>query len=389
MSGAPAKKGEIFTATVRDLASDGRGILSHPSGLTIFAAGVWPGETGNFRFTGLRKKIGSAELVQLSDASPFRTSAPCPHHGNFEGDCGGCPWQFIDYKQQLAAKQRRIEKVLSFVPKETIQEIIPAPDQLQYRNRAQFKTNGEEIGFLSAQSHALAPINDCIILSEKNRKTLRDLRSTLPNRRWNPGKNQKWTTIDIDESVDQDGVAVNSRLPFRQSNDKQNEKMREWLKNKLKQWPSSGTALELFCGSGNFTDVIAAENFDQVIAVDAVGEATQELTDKHLANVKVVNANLYIEGAFPKIYSADKTSRNDITTLILDPPREGLKNTEGLFRKKHRIENIFYISCDLATFARDLKYFHEQGFKAREIQAIDISPHTPHVELLAHLSRKK
>lgn len=388
MPGTPAKKGEIFTATVRDLTSDGRGILSHPSGLTVFAAGIWPGETGDFRFTGLQKRIGSAELIQLSKPSPFRISPNCPHHGTVEGSCGGCPWQFIAYEEQLAAKQKRINKTLSFLPVEIIKPIKPAPNQFNYRNRAQFKTNGEEIGFLSAQSHTLAPVDDCIILTEKNRKTLRQLKSTLPNEAWHPKKNQQWMTIDIDEGVDHESIAVNSRRPFLQSNDKQNDVMREWLNDKLQNLQYSGTALELFCGSGNFTEIIAAANFEHIVAVDSVGEATQALEDKKLPKVKVVNADLYSEGVFPKIYAGKYCKREDINTLILDPPREGLKNTEGLFRKKHKIENIFYVSCDLATFSRDMIFFAEQGFKAVEVQSLDISPHTPHMELLAQLRRK-
>src|SRR5690606_6236211 len=176
--------GEIFTATVRDLASDGRGIASHPGGLTVFVPGVWPGEQGRFRFLELQNRVGRAELVELLEASPERTTPRCPHHGFAAGDCGGCPWQFMSYPAQLAAKQARVEAALAGFGPAVLHPIWPSPNIYASRNRAQLKTDGKQLGYLSAANHRLAAIEQCPILTAPNRETLAGLIARLPNREW-------------------------------------------------------------------------------------------------------------------------------------------------------------------------------------------------------------
>jgi 23S rRNA (uracil1939-C5)-methyltransferase len=75
----------------------------------------------------------------------------------------------------------------------------------------------------------------------------------------------------------------------------------------------------------------------------------------------------------------------DASILVLDPPRDGFKLAGLLLTKKHRFRDVFYISCDPATFARDIEAFIRAGFRPVEIQPLDLFPHTPHVELLCWL----
>ena len=51
------------------------------------------------------------------------------------------------------------------------------------------------------------------------------------------------------------------------------------------------------------------------------------------------------------------------------------------------LEHIVYVTCDAATFARDLGVAAGRGFGLRTVQPLDLFPHTPHVELLALLGR--
>jgi 23S rRNA (uracil1939-C5)-methyltransferase len=50
------------------------------------------------------------------------------------------------------------------------------------------------------------------------------------------------------------------------------------------------------------------------------------------------------------------------------------------------LKNIFYISCNVDTFARDCGKLLALGFKVAKIQPVDMFP-TPHVEVCAHLYR--
>ena len=91
-----------FTGVVRDLSSDGRGVVEAPDGQVIFVAGVWPG--GEVKIERSRRgKLTSAELISLLQPSDARRAPDCAYHR--KGSCGGCPWMFVDYPTQLKQKQ--------------------------------------------------------------------------------------------------------------------------------------------------------------------------------------------------------------------------------------------------------------------------------------------
>ncbi|MEX1032306.1 MAG: class I SAM-dependent RNA methyltransferase [Cellvibrionaceae bacterium] len=378
---ATAKKGEIFSAAVRDLASDGRGVVAHPNGLTVFVPGVWPGEFGSFRFTGLQNRVGTAELIELGEASNKRTQPACPHHGFGPGDCGGCPWQFANYDAQLAAKQQRVESAAKRITETPVNPIWPSPAVYGYRNRAQLKTDGQQLGYVSAASHRLAPIEDCPILTDVNRHTLKQLLLRLPETNWRPRKHAKWTTLDIDETTDSNSVLVNQRLPFRQSNSEQNEAMRNWLADRCAALDKEDSVLELFCGSGNFTLVLTDAGFARIVAVDGSGPATESLTARNLPNVSVLTRDLFQA----ECCGAIVRQHGPFSTLVLDPPRDGFRHIAKLLTQKNKPEQVFYISCNLATLFRDLALLQELGYHIAELQPLDQAPHTPHIEMLAHL----
>lgn len=376
--------GSTFAGTVQDLVSDGRGVVTHPDGRACFVGGVWPGEKGVFRVSGLRGRIGFAELIELREASPYRIKPPCRYHGFGSSACGGCPWQFMAYPQQLLAKQARIESSLQRIgvaaPVGTIE---PSPQVWGYRNRAQFKTDGTRLGFVARESNALVPVEHCLALSAQNNETLAQLVAQLPCRAWRPSSRGRWTTLDIDETTPASAVSVNRRLPFAQANSAQNDYMRRWLQQKLAPLNRDSEVIELFCGSGNFTQVIAAAGFRRILAVEGAAEALESLRARALPGVECLQQNLFGEAAWGTVFR--RAPAADI--LVLDPPREGLKNTKGLFGPHNTIGEVFYISCDLATLSRDLQAFIAAGYRVAEVQPLDQLPHTPHIECLVHLQR--
>ncbi|MGH1470820.1 MAG: class I SAM-dependent RNA methyltransferase [Cellvibrionaceae bacterium] len=379
----PFNKGPIFTASVRDLTSDGQGVVSDPEGLTVFVPGVWLGEEGKFRVTKKQKTIGFGELIELEKPSPHRVTPLCSHHGFSEKLCGGCSWQFMDYNSQLHAKQLRIEKAITRFSSCIVSDIKPAPNTEGYRNRAQLKTDGEKIGYVAKSSNSIVPITHCPILTSHNQKTLSSLIEELPNKIWKPKRHDQWTTLNINESVSADDIQINSRLPFQQSNSKQNQYMRHWLNDKLSLLDKNDRVLELFCGSGNFTEVITENGFADITAIDGAGDAIETLQKKN-KNITTASMNLFQKDIFSDLYK----KHGHFNILILDPPRDGLKNHTDLISKKHYFNHIFYISCDLATFCRDARYFLDNDYALSTLQPLDQSPHTPHVELLSHFSRK-
>ena len=199
-----------------------------------------------------------------------------------------------------------------------------------------------------------------------------------------------WTTLDIDEDTDADNVQINRRLPFRQANSAQNQRMQTWLSERLQTIrgvsQSPLKVLELFCGSGNFTEVIANAGFDDIVAVECIAQALQALDKKQLCNVSTTLCDLYDNKAFTTLMQ----THHNADVLILDPPRDGLKTIDCLFThsaKCNSYRDVLYISCNLATFSRDLVTFVEAGFSVQQIQPLDQFPQTPHIELLCHLSK--
>ncbi len=379
------KIGSSFEATVKDLASDGRGVVTHPQGRTFFVPGVWLDEQGTFRVTGLKGRIGFAEALALEPASlhPSRVTPACPHHGNAKTRCGGCPWQFIEYSQQVEAKQQRVYKAMARLGVEqALRNIVPAPEPLAYRNRAQFKSDGAALGYMASNSNHLVAIEYCPVLTEKNQLTLQTLLGKMPRDEWKPSRRKRWTSIDIDENTGADAASINVRLPFQQANSAQNDYMKQWLAGVLSSC-SAERAVELFCGSGNLTEVLAASAVKDIVAVEVVDAALQKLREKKLAAVKTLKCNLFDTQGFTTVSPHLKQAE----LLLLDPPRDGLLVRSPLFERKSKLREVIYISCDLSTFTRDLRDFIDHGYELVELQPLDMFPQTPHIELLAFIKK--
>jgi 23S rRNA (uracil1939-C5)-methyltransferase len=389
----PARRGAsaatsrvLFEARVQGLTDTGEAVVNHPDGRRFFVPGAWPGELVGVRPIEVKSQYGRGELAAVLEAAPERIESPCPHQGFTAERCGGCPWMMVNYTAQLAAKQARVERALARLQSDLqVAPILAAPQPLGYRVRAQLKTDGRELGFVAAGQHHLAPVQDCLVLTDHNRGTLRELRAQLPNSDWRPARQDNWTTLDLDESVSADSISINRRLPFQQANAAQNQAMRQWLADRVAPLSKQARVLELFAGSGNFTQVLATAGFNSITAAEVVQEAVTALAEQQLPGVSPVLCNLFDTAAFQRLLQDNGAAE----ILVLDPPRDGLKVREGLFGKRSRLREIFYISCDLATLCRDLQEMLTAGFVLIEAQPLDLFPQTPHVELMVHLRRRR
>jgi len=50
-------------------------------------------------------------------------------------------------------------------------------------------------------------------------------------------------------------------------------------------------------------------------------------------------------------------------------------------------KRIVYVSCNSATFARDVRYAKEKGYILKEATPVDMFPHTTHCEVAVKLER--
>jgi 23S rRNA (uracil1939-C5)-methyltransferase len=71
------------------------------------------------------------------------------------------------------------------------------------------------------------------------------------------------------------------------------------------------------------------------------------------------------------------------TTFIVDPPRTGMSRDamRGIIRA--RPARLVYVSCDVATLARDTRMLLDAGYSLGPLTAFDLFPNTAHVESVA------
>lgn len=179
---------------------------------------------------------------------------------------------------------------------------------------------------------------------------------------------------------------------FTQPNAGINCQMLTWSSQQLTG--SRGDLLELYCGNGNFTAVLA-QHFDQVLATEiskvSVNSALTNFAQNQIDNVKVVRMS---SEEFTQALNGDRPFRRladidlqgyDFSTIFVDPPRAGLDSeTEKLVC---RFDNILYISCNPETLANNLN----QITKTHSIESVavfDQFPWTDHLESGVLLRRK-
>lgn len=383
-AGRGLNPGDRFEGEIHDLGTAGQGVVRHPSGRVFFAPGAWPGERGEFEIRRLRGRGGEARLVRLTLASPARRTSPCTLHGYSEDHCGGCPWMFVDYAAQLAAKERRVAVAAHrLAPQVTVTPIWGAEQSLAYRNRAQLKSDGYRLGYLAAGSHALVDVAACPILNEATAALLDTLREQLPNPAWRPTRRDAWVSLHIDDAMTPDDVITDTRRPFRQGNTAQNGRMRTWLADTVANLDRPAPAVELFAGEGNFSTVLLAEGCTPLTAVDSFAPAIEQL--RHRCGGQLQAACLALDR--PDALQTLQPALNAARLLVLDPPRDGFASLGACLDLAPALEAIVYISCDVATWARDAGVALAAGFELASAQPLDLFPHTPHVEILSLLRR--
>ena len=145
------------------------------------------------------------------------------------------------------------------------------------------------------------------------------------------------------------------------------------------------TVLDLYCGIGSISLFLAKEA-KEVIGVEIVSEAIKDAKYNATLN-QIDNTKFYVgkvEEVVPRLYKEKQIKAN---VVVVDPPRKGCD--ESLLNTIIDIEpeKIVYVSCDPATLARDLKYLTRYGYQVKEVQPIDMFPHSVHVECIVRLHR--
>jgi 23S rRNA (uracil1939-C5)-methyltransferase len=170
---------------------------------------------------------------------------------------------------------------------------------------------------------------------------------------------------------------------FFQVNPRQNIQMIERALGLLKIGPRSFSALDLFCGMGNFSIPLGLMGA-QVTGIEhnrrSIHWAEHNSRQADLPGARFIAFDVEQQ---LKILAV-RNQRFDC--ILLDPPRQGLGKASALLARLGP-QRIISISCDPATLARDLRLIMDSGYRLSRITPVDMFPQTHHIESVALLER--
>lgn len=153
----------------------------------------------------------------------------------------------------------------------------------------------------------------------------------------------------------------------------------------IKEWarPASGAVLDAYCGTGGIGLWLAKEG-QRVIGIEEFPQAVEDARES--AELNGISSCRFIAGTLENCMPT-LVGKESIQTVILDPPRKGCTNEVIRHVAALSPQRIIYVSCNPSTLARDLRKFHEDGYRISDLCVIDMFPQTQHIETAVLLTR--
>lgn len=151
---------------------------------------------------------------------------------------------------------------------------------------------------------------------------------------------------------------------------------------------SDETVLDLYCGIGTISLYIA-KYVKNVCGIDIVSKAIENAKENALLNN--INNVTFLSEDLSKNEFQNKLIKNIKTfdSIIVDPPRKGLDKNTIDFINNINPNKIIYVSCDPATFSRDITLLcnDDTKYKLLKVKNIDMFPHTMHIETVSLIKK--
>ncbi len=426
------KKNQRHKVKILDMTHAGTGIAKI-DGFPVFVSNTLTGEILDIHIIKANNKYAVAKPVTFYHKSKNRTEPFCDVFNR----CGGCDLQHIKYEEQIVIKKQIVESNLKRIggfDNLVVDEIIGMEKPYNYRNKAQYPVNEGNIGFYAKRSHTIIEHDKCLVQDERvtkiieyfktqetnhikhlvfrigddklmlivvsnNRKPLFDIESLIstfpyittivlnyhPNET-NVVLGKENITLYGDGYITDHLLEISYRISpnsFYQVNKIQTEKLYKEV-IKFVGDTKDKTIFDLYCGIGTISLTIA-KGAKKVIGIESVTEAVNDANINMKQN-NIDNCEFICNKAEDEIINL---YNNKITAdiVIVDPPRKGCDKVLLDTIIKMNIEKMIYVSCDSATLARDLKILCDKDYKIENIVAIDMFPHTKHVETVVLLGR--
>lgn len=382
------------------------GTVAHAAdGRAVFVRHAIPGERVRIEFTEERAKFLRGDAVDVVSASEHRVKAPCPY-AHADG-CGGCDLQHVAAEYQPQWKATLIAEQLRRVAHLEYEVTVQSVGDSLLGTRTRLRCAVDDMGHLAmrkSRSNELQSIAGCVVANPVFTEgfiSTWDGAEEVEMRLIGDGPGFAVVTFEdgtqvtsdfdglIDEEPRRSSVLVGknrfrvSGNSFWQSHELAPEILTKAVMKMAKPRPRE-TVVDLYAGVGLFTVPLA-------IAVGPEGHVTAiETSDAACADARRNVADL------PQVSVVEKTvNRRQIMELVpadsivvLDPPRNGAGIEVMKALAKALPRRIVYVSCDAATFARDIAVLRDSGYELGDLEAFDLFPMTEHVELVGVLDRR-
>lgn len=403
--------GQTLDLTISDLAFGGDGVARTDEGAVVFVPFAAVGDRLRLEIAQTHARYARGVIRAILEAGPGRVTPVCPHFGR----CGGCRYQHLSYETEFAAKCDQLRAVLQRlggqgeVPELAVQ--IPSPADYGYRNKIRVETFGEKFetpkgavvlyGYCELDNHTYFELDACPLAHP----ALNELLPKAPRTAWgqrnaNRAEPRPMTLriTDSGETRFYFGHAPQNipwlvehllgrevRMPldgFWQVNPGAAAALvntaRDWFAASPTRW-----LVDAYAGVGTFA-LALGEFAERLVLIEseagAIKAAEHNLMQWGL-NGKVVH------GRTEKyLYTSLENAPSKNTALLLDPPRTGCGASTLKAILRHQPHQIFYISCNASTLARDLKVLGEGGtYRIEKVGLVDLFPRTAHFESIVQL----
>jgi 23S rRNA (uracil1939-C5)-methyltransferase len=415
------REDDLITLVPEKPAAGGRMLARH-QGLVVLVAGGIPGERVCARVERVDRSLAFARVVEVIEPHPARRAV--------EGDprCGGAGLAHIEYGEQCRLKGEIIRDALARVGRIPVAgplAITPSPET-GYRMRARLHLRGGRIGFFLEGTHQVCEAGPTRQLLAESVLALRAVADRLADTgvvadadvelSENRGGGQRavhvemmpGATAEVPDSICAvEGVSGLAWSPATGAPDRQvfglpfvedfvqgvrlrrharaffqgNRFLIDALVSAVAAGCPPGPVVDLYAGVGLFGLCLAATGRHEVVAVEGHDASAADLA----ANASPLGRAVHVERTSVERFVARRHDRRPFT-LVLDPPRTGMSREAAAGAVAMQAARVVFVSCDVATFARDLRRFLDAGYRLDSVEGFDLFPNTPHVEALALLS---
>jgi 23S rRNA (uracil1939-C5)-methyltransferase len=423
--------GDRLTLTIEKAAAGGR-MLARYGGAVLLVSGCIPGEQVEATVERVQRGTIWAKTTRIIEPSPDRVEPFC------DPLCGGSVFAHVRYARQLELKRDILRDAFARIGKMVTPERLPIVESPVdgYRMRARLHVDGGRLGFFREGTHRLcdpeptrqllpatigvvkqlqalvaavsyAPVA-AVELSENVAASERAFHLELaanadPSRLGSlpaidgavgvscsvgdaPRALTLWGAPSVHDSlsVGPAGNAVVAGLVrHARSFFQGNRFLVADLVTAVMEAIRPGRVLDLYAGVGLFAVPLGMRG-DEVTAIEGDRQSADDLkANAAAANAGIASRHQTVEAFFESHGGAG------CETVIVDPPRTGMTRTAINGVVTLRAPSVIYVSCDVATLARDARTLVDAGYRLDTLRGFDMFPNTAHVESVAVFRRER